>query len=305
MNLRSVDLNLLTVFDAIMAEQNLSRAADRIGMSQPAISNALARLRHVLKDDLFVRTGHGMRATPRAEELAKPIRKILDMVVTTLTQGIEFDYTRSERVFNLVLSDYGEVVVLAPLMNWLDTLGAKVRINVETYMQGELQEKMRFGKIDLCLWTEPMPGEAFNSQLLLKEELYSMVRRDHPRVDNQLTLEQYLALKHLVLEWPDADDLRPVERRLEALGVSREYYLHVHSFFSMPWIVAGSNVVCTMPSRMAMTLSALHPLKCFKTPLEGLEIPIHLSWHQRFQHDPAHQWLRNGIASICARLQAQ
>lgn len=302
MNLRSVDLNLLTVFDAIMAEQNLSRAADRIGMSQPAISNALARLRHVLKDDLFVRTGHGMRATPRAQELAKPIRKILDMVIATLTQGAEFDYTSSERVFNLVLSDYGEVVLLSPLMHWLDAIGANVRINIETHMQGELKEKMRYGKIDLCLWTEPMPGEAFNSELLLKEELYSMVRRDHPSVGNRLTLEQYLTLKHLVLEWPSTENLRPVERHLEDLGLSREHYLRVHSFFSMPWIVAGSDVVCTMPSRMARTFSELHCLKCFKTPLEGLEIPIHLSWHQSFEHDPAHQWLRTGIANICARL---
>lgn len=302
MNLRSVDLNLLTVFDAIMAEQNLSRAADRIGMSQPAISNALARLRHVLKDDLFVRTGHGMRATPRAQALATPIRNVLDMVIATLTQGAAFDYTASERVFNLVLSDYGEVVLLSPLMHWLDTIGAKVRINVETYMQSDLKEKMRFGKIDLCLWTEPMPGEAFNSQLLLKEELYSMVRRDHPLVSSHLTREQYLTLKHLVLEWPGSKHLRPIERILEDLGLSREYYLRVHSFFSMPWIVAGTDVVCSMPSRMAKTFAELHQLKCFKTPLEGLEIPIHLSWHQSFEHDPAHQWLRSGIAAICARL---
>ncbi|MDD2058454.1 LysR substrate-binding domain-containing protein [Pseudomonas sp. GD03860] len=302
MNLRSVDLNLLTVFDAIMAEQNLSRAADRIGMSQPAISNALSRLRHVFKDDLFIRTGHGMRATLRAQELATPIRKILDMVMTTLTQGADFDYTSSTRAFNLVLSDYGEVVLLSPLMRWLDAIGANVQINVETYMQRDLKEKMRYGKIDLCLWAEPMPSDAFDSQLLLSEELYSMVRRDHPLVSNRLTLEQYVTLKHLVLEWRDTENPRPVERHLQRLGLSRELYLHVHSFFSMPWIVAGSDVVCTMPSRMAKTFSELHQLKCFKTPLEGLEVPIYLSWHRSVEEDPAHRWLRNGIALICERL---
>ena len=111
MNLRSVDLNLLTVFDAVIREGNLTRAAANVGMSQPAMSDAVARLRHLLKDDLFIRTGHGVRPTPRAREYAAPIRRILDLVMMTLSEAQSFDHLTSSRRFNLVLREYGELEI--------------------------------------------------------------------------------------------------------------------------------------------------------------------------------------------------
>jgi DNA-binding transcriptional LysR family regulator len=132
MNLRSVDLNLLTVFDAVIREGNLTLAAANVGMSQPAMSDAVARRRHLLKDDLFIRTWHGVRATPRAQEYAPPIRRILDLVMMTLSGARSFDHLTSSCRFNLVLREYGELVLLPSLMQWLDSMGSGVRINACT-----------------------------------------------------------------------------------------------------------------------------------------------------------------------------
>lgn len=298
MNLRSVDLNLLPIFDAVMKEGNLTRASVAIGMSQPAISEALSRLRHVFKDDLFIRAGHGVRPTPRALELAIPIRRILDLTMTTITEAQTFNYQTSKRRFNLALREYGELVVLAPLMQWLESANSNVFINVKTVLQNDIPEALRRGEVDIYLTPEPPNKPTCSSELVITDYLVSLVRRDHPIVKKKLTLAQYLSLDHVILEWPDIATPH-ADIALLRLGPSqRKCKMLVHSIFDMPRVVASTNMICSLPSRMAKSLAEAHALRVLPTPIDRVDFPIYLCWGTRFDNDPGHVWIRNLLAEL-------
>jgi DNA-binding transcriptional LysR family regulator len=299
-NLRRIDLNLLTVFDAVMREGNLTRAAANIGMSQPAMSDAVARLRHVLKDDLFIRTGHGVRPTPRAQDYAAPIRRILDLVIVTLSEPQSFDHQTSNRRFNLVLREYGELVLLPPLMQWLDGMNSGVVISAGSVPHKQIPEALRTGAVDLYLTPEPPKQAGYTRQHVITEHLVSVVRRDHPTVRSGLTLDQFLSLRHVVLDWPELP-VPHVDRALRERGLERHCQMHVHSLFDMPRVVASTNMICSLPSRMAQSFADAHRLKAFPLPVEKVEIPLYLTWHHRFDADPGHTWMRNALNSLLSR----
>lgn len=297
MNLRKIDLNLLTVFDAVMQERNLTRAAERIGMSQPAVSDAVGRLRHVLKDDLFVRTGHGVRPTPRAQQYAGQIARILEMVTLMLVETQSFDIATSQRPFNLVLSDYGELVVLPALMRYLEERQSQARVHVLSQHRPDHAQLLRNGTLDLVLTPEPVLHDEVISERVVTESLVCMVRRGHPLVRDKLSLEQFLELRHVILEWPDARGSL-VEQRLRALGLQRNCHMHVHSFFDMPRVVASTDMVCSIPSRMAEHFGQSHDLVAFPIPLENLDVYLSLSWYRQYQDDPANAWIRRAVIAL-------
>jgi DNA-binding transcriptional LysR family regulator len=301
MNLRSVDLNLLTVFDAVIREGNLTRAAANVGMSQPAMSDAVARLRHLLKDDLFIRTGHGVRPTPRAQEYAAPIRRILDLVMMTLSEAKSFDHLTSHRRFNLVLREYGELVLLPPLMQWLDGMGSGVSINACAVPHKQIAEALRSGTVDIYLTTEPPKQSGYTVAHVVTEHLVAVVRRDHPTAKNGMTLDQYLALNHVILDWPDIPTPHVDQALLDRGLERRKCKMNVHSLFDMPRVVASTNMICSLPSKMAQSFADAHKLKLFPLPLEDVSIPLYLCWHQRFDADPGHSWMRNALTSLLSR----
>jgi DNA-binding transcriptional LysR family regulator len=300
MNLRSVDLNLLTVFDAVMREGNVTRAAANIGMSQTTMSDALSRLRYLLKDDLFIRTGHGVRPTERACHFAGPIRRILDQVMATLSDAQTFDLTTSIRSFNIILRDYGEIVALSGLMHWLDSMHATISVNTQTLHHLQIPEALRSGAIDLCLTSEPFPSEDYSSAHVKTENLVCMVRRDHPTVKKVLTREQFLELNHVSMIWQD----RPtpyVEQFLAEQGLERKSRMRVHSLFNMPRVVASTDMICTVPSSIAIHFAETHKLKTFPFPMGDLQIQVYLVWHKRFDPDPGHRCLRDALRGLLER----
>lgn len=297
MSLRNVDLNLLTVFDAVMREGNVTRAAASIGMSQSAMSDAVGRLRRLLNDDLFIRTGHGVRPTPRAEHFAKPIRQILNQITTTLAESHSFDFVTSTRGFNLTLGDYGELVVLPSLIQWLEGLNAQVIINARALQRGQILDQLRTGAVDLLLSSEPIPDTDYVSLPVIVEHLVSLVRHDHPVAKKSLSFDEFLAMRHILLEWPSARG-SVVEQALRARGLERRRCMFVHSFLDMPRIVASTDMICTMPSRMARHFAETHKLRSFPTPEMAIEVPFYLIWHKRFEPDPGHAWIRSAIASL-------
>lgn len=298
MNLRSVDLNLLPIFDAVMQEGNLTRAAASIGMSQPAISEALSRLRHVFKDDLFLRAGHGVRPTPRAMELAGPIRKILDMTATAIAEVQNFDARTSKRRFNLALREYGELVLLAPLMQRLENTYSNVFVSVKTVPHSDIPEALRKGEVDIYLTPEPPKNPTCSSELIITDYLVALVRKDHPVVNRKLTLTQYLSLDHVVLEWPDIATPHADLALLKGGPSQRKCKMLVHSIFDMPRVVSSTNMICSLPSRMAKSLAAAHALKVFPMPIDRVDIPIYLCWNTRFDEDSGHLWMRNLLAEL-------
>lgn len=298
MNLRSVDLNLLTIFDAVITEQNLSRAAAHIGMSQPAISAALARLRLVLKDELFVRTGRGVRPTPKALELQQPIRDILNQISATLAPSHLFDPSTTQKTFCIASIDYGGITVIPALLEHLQALGSSARINVWPQYEVDLREKMRFGQVDFVIDNTPITDSDFSSIVLNKEKPWCLVRRGHPDIHKTLSLQQFLRAGHIVL-YPQGDRVSQLDEYLIQQDIRRNHAMKVPSFFNMPYLVQTSDLICCLPERVAHHFAALHDLAILPVPLPDWVAHYYLMWHTRTNQEPAHQWLRDIIITLC------
>lgn len=301
MNLRAVDLNLLTAFNAVITEGNMSRAAEKIGMSQPAMSLAISRFRHVAGDELFESTGRGVKPTPRALQLAGPVRKALDLVSQALDQVTEFDITQSDREFNLVLVDYGELVLLPRLMEMLNEMNSPIRINTLAATGMDIAKEMRYGNVDLYAWIEPIDEEGFCSQQMGTVSEVCLMRIDHPLVTDKMTIEQYAALKHIVLELPGDRGASLVDRELWNRGVKRQHSMCIHTYFDAPRILSTTDMVCSMPLQLARRFAEVHPLKIVPLPVQN-ELPAFMNWHNSMENDPAHRWLREYLMDLNRRV---
>lgn len=299
MNLRTIDLNLLLVFEAIYKEGNLTRAADRLAMSQPAVSNALARLRATIGDPIFLRTARGMIPTPRARQMIQEIRQSLDLIASALRKTDEhFDYPRSDRVFSIAAEDYGEAVITPRLMDWLTGVAPNITAHILPKQSLSLKEELRNGTVDLAIDYFRLRGDGFTNLHLMTDELVSMVRIDHLGIRDTLSLEQYISLPHVVLQ----QKAPMVDRELAKRGLTRNRALHVPHFISMPLIVKSTDFICTLPRRMAMLYMEHFPVKVLRTPIDFPKIPIYVIWSDNVEHDPAHRWLREALQNLCQRL---
>jgi DNA-binding transcriptional LysR family regulator len=301
MNLRSVDLNLLCVFDAIFVEGNLTRAARRLAISQPAMSNALARLRSTLGDPLFTRTATGMTPTPRARMLAAPIRQALDLIQNAVTPPTAFDFRSSARRFTVAVEDYGEAVIIPRVVDWLCRVAPSLRLDVRPNEGASLREALLEGAVELGISYFRFKSREFRNCMLMEDSVASMVRQDHPTVGDSLSLDQYLALSHVIL-MPRTSRLPVIDRALAELGLERIITLEVPHFLSMPLIVKNTNLICSLPRRMANVYAENFRLRILKTPVEFPAIPVYMSWHQSVDGDAGHAWLRDSIRELCQRL---
>ncbi|MFZ5556340.1 MAG: LysR family transcriptional regulator [Pseudomonadota bacterium] len=300
-NFRNLDLNLLAVFDAIFAEGNLTRASRRLAMSQPAVSNALSRLRVALNDPLFTRTAQGMTPTAKARLMAAPVRQALDLIQNAVRGNTEFDYRLSDRKFTVAVEDYGEAVIMPRFMDWLSQAAPRLKLDIQPLGGNLLNEALKQGEVDLAITYFRIKDREFQNQLLMEEALVSMVRQDHPSVGDVLTLEQYVDLPHVILA-PRTAEGPVIDRALKKMGLTRRIALQVPHFLSMPLIVKGTDFVCTLPRRMAAVYAENFRLKILKTPVECPAIPIFLVWHQALEADPGHAWLRESLADLSRRV---
>lgn len=298
MNLRAFNLNLLPVFDAIYSERNLTRAADKLGMSQPAMSNALSRLRASMNDPLFTRTPSGMVPTHRARRMADQIRHSLDLIQSTLQETNEFNFASSERTFSIAIEDYGEAVITPRFMDWLTEVAPRIRTKIWPEHSRALRTKLSEGTVDLAIDYFHLVDEGFTSVHLMTDELVSMVREDHPLIGDTLSLQQYVTLPHVVL----AQKAPMVDRELAKRGLSRNRALEVPHFISMPLIVKSTDFICTLPRRMAILYTEHFRVKVLASPIDFKKIPIYLVWHDSVGADPGHQWLRESLRNFCRRL---
>ena len=298
--LRAVDLNLLTVLDAVLTERNVTRAAERLGMTQPAVSSALNRLRLLFDDDLLVRCGKEMAPTPRALSLAGPIRKALDLIQASLAHADAFDCT-ANRTFRLGMGDLGEAVLVPRFLQWLEQLGARVRLELCRERGASMQNEMRLGQVELVLDHIVIPGEEFRRERVLDLEFVPLVRHDHPTVGPSLTLDEYMALEHVILE-PREGQTDLAEQIQAAVGRSRRVRVQVPRYLSMPFIVSQSNLVCTLPLPLARLFERHFPVRVVSCPLPVQPIPLFMMWHACQDGDPAHQWLRRSLIELCSRI---
>ncbi|MEM1111711.1 MAG: LysR family transcriptional regulator [Pseudomonadota bacterium] len=294
MNLRSVDLNLLTIFDAVMTERNISKAAEKISMSQPAVSAALSRLRIVLNDDLFVRTSHGVKPTPRAFELERPIRTILNLVSDTVLQAREFDPSTSDRVFSLASVDYAGIVLVPFLARYFEEIGAGARLKIWPQYERDIRELMHFGTVDLALDNIPIVDDDFQVHVVRREPAFFLARKNHPTLDAGSSLEQVLETPSVVL-YPRSERLSLFDQHLLSLGLKRKRGIMVPSIFNMPYIVAETDMICTLPESIALELAKKFELDLYPVPIGDWLAPLYLIWHSSLDGDLGHQWFRNTI----------
>ena len=302
-NVKNLDLNLLRVLDAILAEGNLTRAAQRLALSQPAMSNALARLRAALDDPLFLRTGKGMAPTPRARQLAEPVRQALDLLHNALRPDTAFDHGASSRAFALAVEDYGEVVLMPRLADWLMQAAPGVQLRVRPERGAALRDELRTGGVDLAVDYFPVRDAECHNRRLLDDELVSLVRHDHPALGEGtgISAELYARLPHVVLDRRGGAG-PVVDRMLRGAGLRRRIAVRVPHFLSMPLLVCASEMICTLPRRMAQVYAGHFGLRLLRPPLELPPVPVYLVWHRSSDADPGQRWLRETILALAQRL---
>jgi DNA-binding transcriptional LysR family regulator len=293
--LSQVDLNLFVVFEAIYAEQNLTRAADILHITQPAVSNALNRLRETLGDPLFVRTARGMRPTPVAQQLAEPVRAALRQLDICLQQQDSFTPASASRVFRLNAGDLAEQMLLPALVRHLEGHGPELRLEVGFIDRQRVPLELAAGNLDVSLDSRMLNHPELNSIRLLQEDYVCALRRDHPLAAQPLTLtlERYLALKHIHIS-SRVRGAGHVDIALRALGRKRTVALRLQHYVAAPAVLAATDWALSLPRRIAAHWDVLLlPLPFATEPFD-----LHLYWHKSVDHDPANRWLRETLASL-------
>ena len=299
-NLRSVDLNLLVVFDALMTEHSVSRAARRIGLSQPATSNALARLRDVFDDRLFVRRGSEMVPTPRAEVIAGHVRAGLGHLDLALGPPRGFDPATAQRELVIATADYASLVILPDLMRRIRTQAPGIDVKVVPYGPVVPFDGLARGDVDLVVGSprNVPPGVAVGD--LFEDRFTCLVRKDHPKVGRRLTLARFVELDHLLVA-PLGGKRGFVDRALGALDRRRRIALRVPDFLLAPFIVAATDLVVTLPTGVAAVLGERLELRRLAPPVEIPSFSYALLWDERRNDDPALQWLRECVSEAAKR----
>ncbi len=301
-NPATFDMNLLRVLDALMRDGNVTVAADRLGLSQSAVSNALARLRRLTGDPLFIRTRTGMQATSYVAKLAHPLQDGLALIQRALSELATFDPKTSDRSFHLLLSDVGEVVVLPALVERLSHVAPAVRLCIRALEQDTYQDKLEAGGADLAIGLmTPRPN--YRSRHLFSSSDGIAFRAGHPLLDpaqgGVLTLTNYLAASHVALE-RTGRSVAPVDRALAKSGLRRTIELSVPRFVGMPHILRRTDLVATAPQELIKAWDALDGIRIAALPFETTPTRIQLVWHARQDSDPGQRWLRELLADMFA-----
>jgi DNA-binding transcriptional LysR family regulator len=295
----SIDLNLLSVFQEVYRERQISAAARRLGLTQSAVSNALARLRRTFGDELFVRTAHGMQPTPLAQQMAEPIGAAMAQVALALSQRSRFDPATSARRFTLAMTDVGEVYFMPVLIERCRTVAPNVEIASLRANGLTLKDDMETGRVDLAIGAFEDVSDALYHRALFRQPFVSMFRKDHPLAKGKVDLERFVAAPHLIVDAAQSPYDR-INGLLEKAGVTAGARFRVPHFTAVPYIVSTSELVVTVPQKLAESAASPFGLKWIEPPLALPTLQTNVFWHRRFNHDPGIQWLRGLIADVFA-----
>lgn len=295
------DLNLLPVFLALMEERSVTRAAERLGITQPALSNALTRLRDTLKDPLFIRERYGMRPTAKAEALAPVIAAALDQLDGVVRDQQDFDPASAQQLFTLAPNSYVEFVLMPALVTRLRTRAPGIRLRLTPYGSDLAETGVTSGTTALALGRFVDPPNNLVVRHLMDEGLACVVRADHPQVGSKLTRKQYEQLKHVNVLPPGRLKFG-LFQRLEREGLRREVAVSVTHFLAVPEMVAVSDYCATLPRLICRRLAGDPRLKVLPAPVDLGTFPVEMAWHARYRHDPAHRWLRQQIVEVAQEI---
>lgn len=298
MNLSKVDLNLFVVFDAIYTEANLTRAGQIVGITQPAVSNALARLRETFNDPLFVRTAQGMVPTPMAQNIIGPVRNALALLRVSVQESHLFNPAQANKTFRISMSDLVEALLLPPVLRRLRHHAPGVTIESYLCKRRETTKELAAGRLDFAV-DAPLNTDPQVRHIKLMEDRYvCAMRQGHPLEGVPLTLDAYLAQAHIHVS-SRRNGLGEVDLALGKMGLQRKITLRSQHYMMTSQVLQQTDMVITVPEHFARR----HGLPFSLLPMaEVSRVESHLYWHESTEQDPANKWMREQIIDLCAAI---
>ncbi|KND55759.1 LysR-family transcriptional regulator [Candidatus Paraburkholderia kirkii] len=294
-----LDLNLIPYLVAIEETRNVSRAAERLGVSQPRVSTALTRLREYFNDPLFVRTSRGMEPTPRTIALVPAARDALARIERGLLDRQHFDPSASAETFAIALSDVGEIVFLPRLLQAFAKEAPHANLRSVSVSHGDVERGLEAGEIDLAVGYFPdLQGNNFFQQRLFSHRFICLMRRDHPFANEPLTLERFLACGHAVVR-AEGRSQEILENYLDKERVRRRAVFETPHFMSLPFILSRTDLIATVPHAIGFAYAAEHAsITLAEPPLALPRFDLKQHWHRKFHNDARTIWLRCIVASL-------
>jgi DNA-binding transcriptional LysR family regulator len=307
MNLKSFDLNLLRSLDALLSERSVTRAADRVCVSQPTMSGSLQRLREYFEDQLLIRVGREMELTPLARSLAVSVRDVLQSIQSTLDIKPSFDPATAKRTFSMSMSDYAAVMLMPVVLARLAREAPYISCSIEP-LSHEYFERLSSGATDFSvaagnwrLFNTDEPGSEIRSEPLFSDTFVCVVAKNHPAIDNAISLEDYKRLPHILVRLgPGVESLIEHAWKIEELDLKVSSTMG--SFFTSIFMLLGTPLIATVQKRLAELVSSSLPLKVLPSPVAVPALHESLSWHVRHEFDPGHQYMRTVFADAAAAL---
>ncbi len=292
-----LDLNLLRAFDALIETRKVSSAADRIGITQPALSNALSRLRAALGDELFTRSPRGMQPTPYALLLAPVISESLQNIERALERRAQFDPQQSTRRFRIAMTDIGEIYFLPRLLKHLEQHAPNVTIATARNSEIDVANELASGDLDLALGWLPKLGTGFFQKRLFEQHHRCLMSATNPLAKGALTLPRFLLAKHAVVTSAGTGHAR-VEAIMQRRGIKRFIALELPHFVAVPYVVRDSELIVTVPEKLALEAAEPFGLVVRTPPIADLSFQVNMFWHRRVQKDDANKWLRDTLTLL-------
>jgi DNA-binding transcriptional LysR family regulator len=306
MSFLTFDLNLLRVFDAVMTEQNLTRAAERLATTQPAVSNALKRLRETLNDDLLLRTAHGMKPTARAEELWPAVRQALVTLEAAIAPE-NFDVAETHAIFRLAMADSTASLLLPGLMRAIKSEAPGIDIRMLPLTTRDPRAMLLQSDIDIAVGNFPgvaaqLSGgqsslSAIRHQRLYSSESVCIMRKGHPLAEAELTLDAYCSAHHALVSFSGRAH-GPADEALAALGRQRRVALTVNQFYTVGRVVAGSDLISVVPRHLVASTGVIESLVTKELPFKLPVVHVDMLWHERDNRNPSHKWIRAQFAAL-------
>ena len=301
MNLNKVDLNLFIVFDAIYTEANLTRAGQIVGITQPAVSNALSRLRETFNDPLFVRTAQGMVPTPMAQNIIGPVRNALQLLRVSVQESRIFNPLQANKTFRISMTDLIEAVILPPLFQRLRRQAPAVQIESFLAKRRETTKELAAGRIDFAVDAPLNTDPQVRHVKLLEDRYVCAMRKGHPLAKDKISLDDYLSLTHIHIS-SRRSGLGLVDLALGKMGIQRKIALRSQHYLMASQVMQQTDMAMTVPESFAHR----HGLHAVELPVNDVPAQeTHLYWHESTDQDPANRWMREQLIELCQQVCAQ
>jgi DNA-binding transcriptional LysR family regulator len=293
-NIRNIDLNLLVVFDTVYATGSISHAARQLSLTQPAVSNAISRLREHFNDQLFVRGGRGVRPTIRSQQMIEPVRDALRLIAAQFDGRRDIELPTYKRQFRIVIADPLEPLLMPVLLQEIDARAPHISIETRPPSHTKVVDELMAGTLDLACYTFVLSVPGLVVVPLMPCDYVVISRRDHPRIGKVLDRDTFMALGHVALI-PELRTYINIDRDITTRVSPRRIPYLVNKVWSIPAIIGSTELVTVLPRRFAEYVAPIYDLAIHESPVPISEQDYHMMWHEKNNDDPGHKWLRESL----------